>query len=133
MSAVFVDTSALLPFLDRDDRDHTNVVSGFRRLFEEDVPLVTTSYVLVEAGALVKARLGQEAFRALGRLVDEAMDVVWVDPELHRAGWTQAAASGRNGPSLVDCVSFAVMREQGIDKAFTLDRHFKQQGFALVP
>jgi len=133
MSEVFVDTSVLLPFLDRDDRDHTAVLDCFRRLFDEDASLLTTSYVLVEAGALVKSRLGAKAFQALGRLVDEAMDVVWVDPDLHRAGWTRAAASGKNGPSLVDCVSFAVMKEQGLDTAFTLDRHFVQEKFSVVP
>jgi len=133
MSTVFVDTSVLLPFLDRDDSDHARVVACFKRLFEEDASLVTTSYVLVEAGALAKSRLGTKAFQALGRLVDEATEVVWVDPGLHRNGWAQAAASGKNGPSLVDCVSFAVMREQGLDAAFTLDRHFAQQGFSVVP
>jgi len=133
MSSVFVDTSVLLPFLDRDDRDHAAVLDCFRRLFDEDALLLTTSYVLVEAGALVKSRLGPKAFQALGRLVDEAMDVVWVDPDLHRTGWTRAAASGKNGPSLVDCVSFAVMKEQGLDTAFTLDRHFVQEKFSVVP
>jgi predicted nucleic acid-binding protein len=39
-----------------------------------------------------------------------------------------AAAS----PGLVDASSFIVMRERGIDTAFTFDRDFKSAGFSLV-
>jgi predicted nucleic acid-binding protein len=35
--------------------------------------------------------------------------------------------------SLVDAVSFAVMRERGIAEAFAFDRHFLIAGFTLVP
>jgi uncharacterized protein len=31
--------------------------------------------------------------------------------------------------SLVDCVSFVVMRQMGLDTAFVFDRHFRNQGF----
>jgi predicted nucleic acid-binding protein len=35
---------------------------------------------------------------------------------------------------LVDCASFIVMKDEGIDAAFTNDRHFKQAGFrCLLP
>jgi predicted nucleic acid-binding protein len=33
----------------------------------------------------------------------------------------------------VDCVSFEVMRRLGIRRAFTLDEHFREQGFEVVP
>jgi len=35
--------------------------------------------------------------------------------------------------SLVDCVSFAIMRERNLDTAFAFDRHFTQQGFTCIP
>ena len=34
--------------------------------------------------------------------------------------------------SLTDCISFAVMRERGIQEALTGDRHFEQAGFRLI-
>lgn len=34
--------------------------------------------------------------------------------------------------SLVDCVSFVVMRERGITAALTSDRHFIQAGFQAL-
>jgi predicted nucleic acid-binding protein len=33
------------------------------------------------------------------------------------------------GYSLVDCISFVVMRERGVIDVFTHDRHFEQEGF----
>jgi len=34
--------------------------------------------------------------------------------------------------SLTDCISFVVMREHGVTKALTADRHFEQAGFAIL-
>jgi predicted nucleic acid-binding protein len=133
MTKVFIDTSALLPLLDRDDGDHEAVVQAVKRLGKEKVDLVTTSYVLVESGALAWSRLGLKAFAALGETVRRSMDVVWIDEEIHTMAWTRAAAGTRNGPGLVDWASFLTMKEQGIDTALALDRHFTDQGFRIVP
>ncbi len=133
MKAVFVDTSALLPLMDRDASEHDEVVEAVRDLAGENTPLFTTSYTLVEAGALVRNRLGIEAFRALGSVVLEAVEIVWVDEALHRKAWRKVASAGSKGPSLVDWVSFITMRNMGIEHALTLDRHFVEQGFSKIP
>jgi len=133
LSAVYVDTSALLPLLDRSDRDHAAVKRAVEVLAREGAPLVTASYVLVEAGALSKRRLGAAAFRALGDVAARAMRVVWVDEGLHADAWTRAAKEGRDGPSLVDWVSFLVMRRIGVERALALDAHFTRHGFRAIP
>jgi len=133
MKAVFVDTSALLPLMDRDAAEHEALKSAVKELASEKTTLVTTSYTLVKTGALVKRRLGTEAFRALGEVVDDAMEIVWVDEALHRQAWRKAAESGARGPSLVDWVSFITMRGMGLEIALTLDKHFAKQGFSMIP
>jgi predicted nucleic acid-binding protein len=35
--------------------------------------------------------------------------------------------------ALYDAASFVVVRERGVQRAFTLDRHFDAAGFAVVP
>jgi predicted nucleic acid-binding protein len=41
--------------------------------------------------------------------------------------------AGRRTLSLVDCVSFEVMRRTGIRKAFAFDRHFQDYGYEIYP
>jgi len=36
------------------------------------------------------------------------------------------------GWSLTDCISFVVMRQQGITQALTGDHHFEQAGFTAL-
>lgn len=132
MNAVYLDTSALLPLLDRDDADHEAVVAAVRTLVEKGTALVTSSYTLVETGALVRSRLGIVAFRRLGETLERAAEVVWVDEDLHWKAWAKAAAA-RRGPGLVDCVGFLVMKQLGIKTALALDNHFKKEGFETLP
>lgn len=131
MTSVYVDTSALLPLLDQDDQDHDLVVAEVQRLTESRSALLTTSYTLVETGALVRSRLGMAAFAALGQTIDHALDVVWVDEDLHRQAWRKAAAEPRRGASLVDWVAFIVMRNLGLEEALALDNDFQRQGFKV--
>lgn len=130
---VFVDTSALLAALDADDAVHEAAAQEWRRLLAGDVPLETSSYVLVEVQALVQARLGLEALRVLVRDFVPLLHVVWVDPEVHAAAVSALLTAGRRRLSLVDCTSFEVMRRRGLTRAFTFDRHFAEQGFDVVP
>lgn len=49
------------------------------------------------------------------------------------AGVAAVLTAGRKRLSLVDCVSFTVMRELGVRRALTLDGHFAEQGFEVRP
>ena len=52
---LFVDTSALLAFLDADQPRHPDVVDAWRRAIDSHDTLLTSNYVLVETFALVPA------------------------------------------------------------------------------
>jgi len=128
--SVFVDTSALLAVLHSGDENHARAARRFRALLEGDEELVTTCYVLVETVALLQHRFGLEAVRGFQDAVAPVLGVVWVDAELHAEGAAALVTAGRRELSLVDCVSFACMRRQGLTRAFHFDRHFREQGFA---
>ena len=129
----FVDTSAFLAVLDADDARHARASRVWRDLVGGEDILLTTSYVLVETFALVQARLGLEATRLLNDDVAPILHVTWVDEELHRAAMTALLIAQRRDLSLVDCVSFEAMRRLAAERAFAFDRHFRQQGFAVIP
>lgn len=130
---VFVDTSAILAVLDSSDECHDSAAEEFRSLLDGKEALETSSYVLVESHALVQARLGMEAVQTLVRDLVALFTVVWIDGDLHRAAVSAVLAANRRRLSLVDCASFEVMTRRGLRTAFTLDRHFEEQGFEVVP
>jgi predicted nucleic acid-binding protein len=61
------------------------------------------------------------------------LHVEWVDESCHQAGVTAVLTAARRQLSLVDCVSFQIMRQLGIRTAFSFDRHFEEQGFERIP
>ena len=131
--SVYLDTSAILPLLDRDDLDHQVASDAWEEILSRDETVVTSSYVVVEAFALVQNRLGLGAARGLRDDLCPALTIEWVDSDLHEIGTAALFAAGRRQLSLVDCVSFEVMRRLGIRKAFAFDAHFAEQGFEVVP
>lgn len=127
---MFVDTSAFLALLDADDEFHAKAVETWDRLIDGGVSLLTTNHVVVETNALVQRRLGMEALRALMVEVVRGLTVAWVDRETHEAAAAAQLVAHRKRLSLVDCVSFQVMRDLGLTHAFAHDVHFGHQGFS---
>ena len=132
MNRVFLDTSAAYALLVSSDANHKSAADAFRVLAARSATLVTTSYVLVETYALLSNRVGHHAAVAFREDVQPLVEVTWVDRDLHERGLDLLLGRTRRGFSLVDAVSFASMRDQGIDEAFAYDRHFEDEGFGLV-
>ena len=130
---LFVDSSALLAYLDADQPRHADVAEAWRRAMEDGDSLVTSNYVLVETFALVQRRLGLDAARALAGDLVPLLRPLWVDEELHAAATAALFTAGRRKLSLVDCTSFELMRRHGIAEALALDADFARQGFRLLP
>jgi len=103
-----------------------------RHLRREDARLVTTSYVLVEAYALIQRRVGPGAVHALRRGFAPLLEVVWVDASTHESALDELDRLGDAAVSLVDAASFVVMWERSIHRAFAFDTHFKEGGFERV-
>jgi uncharacterized protein len=128
----FVDTSALLAFLDRDARHHGQVVEALSRVLAERSG-VTHNYVIVETEALVHRRHGAGPARTLLQDIVPLLEIAWITPELHAAAVDAHLADLRRRTSLVDHASFVLMRARDIGHALALDRHFAEAGFTVSP
>jgi predicted nucleic acid-binding protein len=127
---IFLDTSAVYALADRGDDNHEPAKRRFDALLTEGHRLLTHSYVLVESMALLQHRLGRPAALAFARETG-GFEVEWVGERLHAAAVEHLAARRGSGVSLVDQVSFLVMRARGVDEAFAFDRHFQREGFTI--
>ncbi len=131
--SLFVDTSALLAFLDADQPRHSEVIDAWDRAVLEERLLFTSNYILVESYALVQRRLGFDALRALADILQPILRPLWVDENLHAAAMAALFTAERRKLSFVDCTSFELMRRHGLTVAFALDDDFARQGFRLLP
>lgn len=130
---VFIDTSGFLSVLDGDDAHHAASKKTWTDLLSSEDELVTTNYVLLETFALVQNRLGLAALRLFHDDIVPAMKVEWLGRSQHESATGILLSVSRRKLSLVDCASFTAMRTLGITTAFTLDKHFKEQGFCCIP
>lgn len=128
----FVDTSALYALLDEDDQNHRAAAAWFATADEAEA-LVTHSYVVVETAALVQRRLGAAAVRVLFDAFIPAMSITYVDDVLHSRAVAAFLAGLRKHVSFVDWVSFQLIRDSGLDRAFAFDSDFVREGFSVVP
>ncbi len=130
---IFIDTSGFIAVLDMDDASHARAAKTWTDILTSEETLVTTNYVLVETCALVQNRLGMTAIKVFQEAIVPVLRIEWIDKAVHHAAMGVMFAAVRKKLSLVDCVSFETMRLLGVATVFTLDKHFKEQGFICLP
>lgn len=126
---VFTDTSGIYALLDASDMNHAAAAQTWAVLLRNDFGLITTNYVVLETIALLQNRLGIQAVRVFQESILPLLRVEWILEQTHAAGFEALLAAGRRKLGLVDCVSFQVMRMNGVRSAFSYDVHFEEQGF----
>jgi predicted nucleic acid-binding protein len=104
-----------------------------RRQPHADPRGITHNYVVVETAALAQRRLGGRVAQRLLEDLLPLLEVTWVDFQLHAAAVATHLRELRRRSSLVDHVSFELMRRRGLDVALTGDRDFAGAGFKLLP
>jgi len=95
--------------------------------------LIFTNHVIVETFALAQRRLGLDAVQTLQEDSLPVVAIHWGDAAVHAESVASLLIAARSALSLVDCVSFNIMRETGLEVAFAIDRHFPDQGFSAIP
>lgn len=127
---IFLDTSAIYAMADQGDPRHQRATGLFQALLEAHEGILTHNYVLVEAMALIQGRLGLAAALRLAHDC-RAFEVEWVDEPTHEDAVRRLARAGKRGVSLVDQVSFLIMRRRGVRTALAFDPDFEREGFHL--
>jgi predicted nucleic acid-binding protein len=127
---IFLDTSAIYALADRDDPFHDTARARLKALLDAGEEVLTHNYILVEAMALLHARLGATTAQRFARDA-RAFTVEWIDPATHHEAAGQIGRSPGPRISFVDRVSFLIMRRRGVRLAFAFDTDFERAGFRL--
>src|SRR5688572_1765153 len=131
---VLLDTSAIFALTDARDAHHEEAVRILKRLDDRGEDLLLHTYILLEAFALIHRRHGLRTAMKVSRDLGH-LETITVDRVLHdeAASWL-GSRPGRSmqGASLVDAVSFRVLRREGMEEAFAFDPDFTRAGFRLA-
>lgn len=131
---VFWDTSAFVALGNRDDNMHLSAVAVSRDLTRQKAHILTTDAVMLEvANSFSKITLRSLAMQIIDALHGSTQmgvaRLVHVDEGLWQRGWDLFTKRPDKEWGLTDCISFIVMQERGVVRAFSSDHHFEQAGF----
>jgi predicted nucleic acid-binding protein len=126
----YVDTSALIAFVDRSDTHHPL----FRRLFARPPRLVTTALVVAEGHAWVLRRYDRSrALQFMAMIEDmEPLEVCTVGPEEIGGGVALMRRFSDQDLTLADAVGLHVMRQRRLRSCWSTDFHLGLTGVPLV-
>lgn len=129
---LLLDTVFIQALLNRNDQYHARASSFLPEVRKAAVVWVTEAVLTEVANALSSfnragaARFIQQCYGTPN------IQVVSVGTALFKRGLELFAARPDKQWSLTDCISFVVMRENGVSEAVTADRHFVQAGFRAL-
>lgn len=128
MNLVFADTSFYIALVRPDDENHQGSLE-FDRHFGGQY--LTSEFVLIELGNWLADPRNRGVFLEIARVLrsDPRTTILPATSEWVARGLTLYGQRLDKYWSFIDCVSFAMMRDQGLTDALTTDHHFTQAGF----
>ncbi|NQU64698.1 MAG: PIN domain-containing protein [SAR324 cluster bacterium] len=129
---IFADTSGLFALLVKNDYMNVRARENFNYFAENNVQLVTSSFVLVETTALLQRRIGLAPVNDFHVKILPLLEIVWVDDKWYTKAIQRILAQNSRDISLVDCLSFEIMEALQIECAFAFDKHFEENGFTIA-
>jgi uncharacterized protein len=129
---IFADTSGLFALLVENDYMYVRARGNFNYFAENNVQLVTSSFVLLETTALLQSRIGLSPVNDFNTKILPLLEIVWVDDKWYAKAMQRLLAQSKRDISLVDCLSFEIMEALQIECAFAFDKHFEENGFTIA-
>jgi len=131
MKPIFADTSYFAAMCGPRDAYHARAKELNATLMAK---IITTEYVVVETGGLLLRPEDRPAYVNLVRDLqsDPAVQIVAASGSLFQRGLDLFAKRPDKEWSLVDCLSFVVMKQHRLREALTTDHHFVQAGFRAL-
>ncbi len=128
---IFLDTLFFVALVNERDQYHDRADALSLELSGNQ--FLTTESVLLAVGNSLARAFRSRAFEIINYLqTSDDVKVVRVTSTLFDDGFTLYRTHRDKEWGLVDCISFVVMRQAGIDEALTFDQHFVQAGFRAL-
>jgi predicted nucleic acid-binding protein len=134
-NTLFVDTGAWFALADKSDQYHSKAVKVYPKFLSSYNNLKTTNLVIAETYNLIRRALGHQAAITFLENIAASPRVIKVysDNILEEKAEKILRKYQDQNFSYTDAVSFAVMKQYVIQKAFSFDQHFVTAGFTKIP
>lgn len=127
---IFIDTGFIIALVNERDDYHQQALELADTL--ENSYFVTTDAILLEIGNGLSRNYKQEAIQIIEQFIYADNVEIVATSELFNNGLEEYKKYRDKQWGLVDCLSFFVMWNKGINKVLTFDKHFKQAGFDVI-
>jgi len=130
---IFIDTGAWVARFSKRDQYHQTSLELWMKLRVSGGRVVTSDSVMVETIALLGRRIGPHAAVEAGRFMQgwKALHILRATKQEEMTALNLLEKFADKEMGFVDCLSFALMRHERIQTAFTFDRHFEKAGFRV--
>ncbi len=132
MRVIFVDAVAVLALLNTRDQWHVAAESVYQEIRTSQDRLITTTFVLLECGNAVARTSMRASIADFWARLERSKLVIRPTESDWQQAWIDYRRGMAGSASIVDHVSFQVMRRLGIQEAFTNDQHFTAAGFQVL-
>ncbi len=131
MKRTFVDTFFVVALVNKRDYFHQKAVE--LSIEYDKRPVLTTDAVLLEISNSLARTHKKESIIVIEKFLSTTeTEVIRLNESLFNKAFELYKIHADKTWSLVDCVSFVVMKEHNIKDALTCDKHFVQAGFRAL-
>lgn len=132
MEKIFVDTSAFYAMVNRGEKNHKKI-AGF--IEKKKNLLVTTNFIFAETLSLITKRLGKNIAIKFGEGLRDSrrIKIFFLSEEYQEEAWNLFFEYRDKDFDYIDATCFTFMKKIGITKALTLDKHYNQMSFIMLP
>jgi predicted nucleic acid-binding protein len=135
---VFIDTSAWIAIVDKDQRYHDSAQEYFKHLLEKNAKIITNNIVIDEAITWLKENKGSEVASSFLSIIDESVITInlrvdWISRRVRKLSLNQYLKSKDTMLQLSDNYKLETLRRKNADLVFTYNDSFRGFGFPVMP
>lgn len=128
---IFVDSNFIIAWVNESDALHERAINLLEKYRDEE--WLTTDCVLLEVGNSLARNFRGKAIEVIENFLEyESITVVNLDPDLFHRSFDLYKRRSDKEWGLIDCVSFVIMTEFGVNEALAYDKHFGQAGISAL-
>lgn len=134
----FIDTSAWIAIIDKNDPRHRQAREYFEQLLEKNTKLITNNIVIDRAAESLKSRLGAGQARQFTNIIDDSILTInlrldWISRRIRKLGLNQFLKSNDSDLGLHHFYIQETLKRKHADVVFTFDTALKKFSLPLMP